>query len=300
MHPNIAAKNSTIARKHKPVHPEKYRFWRALRPFSFPVALLVCLIGILAAYMDGYFQAWPASLILLAALLLQAGVNLINDYADLSLIPAAHPTAQQIRFNFKLGLWAIILAAVLALYLIYHSGLVLLWLTLLGLLGALGYTLEPINYKRRGLAVVLVFWLMGVLMVQGSYYALSQQLSWQVLLLSLPISLATSLLLLSNELRDIEEDRSNGIHTLSVRIGEPAAKKLYRWLTAAIFLSCMGLAISGVAPYVWLALLSLPVFILPLNLLNLAASQRQSLPQKTGLSYSGFGILFCLGLYLSA
>lgn len=277
----------------------KYRFWRALRPFSFPVSLLVCLVGILAAYIDGYFQALPASLVVLAALLLQAGVNLINDYTDLSLLPTTHPNNQQIRLNFKVGLVAIALAAVSAIYLIYHSGLFLLLLALIGLIGALGYTLEPINYKRRGLAVVLVFWLMGVLMVLGSYYVLAQQVVWHAVLLSVPISLGTSLLLLSNELRDIDEDSENGIATLSVRIGESAAIRLYKGLVCAMFISALGLSVSGIASHVWIVLLGLPVFFIPLNILANPVEQRQPLPPKTGLSYSVFGGLFCFGLYLS-
>ena len=159
----------------------KYQLLRALRPFSFPVALITCLVGIIAAIETPQFNAVIAVMILCAALMLQAGVNLINDYADLDAVTDPQISAL-IRRNFRYGLGCFVISTALGLYLVTQTGVELLWLFLLGLAGALGYTLEPVNFKRRGLAVVLVFWLMGVLMVAGSYYIITGTLTAAIVL----------------------------------------------------------------------------------------------------------------------
>lgn len=277
---------------------QKYRLGSALRPFSFSVALVVCLTGILLAFRDNHGDLVLTAVVLYAGLLLQAGVNLINDYADLTpQFRQTYPQSSQLILrNFRLGLGCFFLASIGGIYLISQSGLPLLLLAILGLAGALGYTLEPINYKRRGLAVFLVFWLMGVFMVAGSYYALSQTLTWDVILVSLPVSLFTALLLLSNEIRDFEVDRDAGIGTLSVRIGLAAAMKLYQFLIVAILACSLGLFFTGLLPGVYWLLLALPVIWLPQRYLHCAVTERVPLTPATGRAFLAFGLTFCLGL----
>lgn len=278
----------------------KYQFWRALRPFSFSVALVVCLTGVLAAYSDGYHSPFIAGLIIIAGLLLQAGVNLINDYSDLQDLASQidTSTATQIRKNFRVGLLCFLLSTVLGLYLIYISGWVLLLFCLVGFVGALGYTLEPINYKRRGLAVVAVFWLMGVLMVAGAYYILSSELNLQIFLISIPVSLYTSLLLLSNELRDYESDQQLHINTLTVRIGYERAVRLYYAVLISIFGSALGISVLGLIDKAWIVLLSLPVALAPLKYLNKSAESRLPLTPLTGKSFLIFGGLYCVAFLI--
>lgn len=288
MHRDTAAKSNMIA--------EKYLFWRAIRPFSFSVALIVCLTGIVIAYRDGITNIPLSLLILSAGLLLQAGVNLINDYADLSQPELSPASIRQIKANFNYGLISFLLAAIIGFFLIIHSGPLLLVLTAIGVVGALGYTLEPINYKRRGLAVLLVFWLMGVLMVVGSYYALSSEITADLFLLSVPVSLFTSLLLLSNEIRDFEDDCANGINTLTVRLGYPTAVVLYRSLVVSVYLACLLLYLFNLLPGALWVLLSLPVLLLPLGRLEKTGADRSRLPPETGRSFLCFGLCYCLAL----
>ena len=280
----------------KPV--DKYRFLHALRPFSFTVALVICLTGLLSAWVEGYHSPMLVGITLLAALFLQAGVNLINDYTDLPLLQGAGLAAVrlQVRKNFFLGLGCILLATALCLFLVAQSGIELLWLSLIGLVGALGYTQEPINYKRRGLGVVLVFFFMGTLMVEGAYFILAQQFSWQVLWLSLPVSVLTSLLLLSNELRDYEADQRAGIQTLSVRIGFPMAVRLYKAGLVANYLLILLYSGIGFLPAAWWCLFSLPVLLKVLPMLACPEGERAPLTPWTGRLFLLFGLLYCLAI----
>ncbi len=295
----------------------KYQLSHALRPFSFAVALVTCLTGIVAAAQAGYGTGTLAVLVLLAALLLQAGVNLINDYADLEFLAVGGsgavsaaskpqqavsdvPDWQQaealIRRNFRLGLGCIMLAAAIGIYLVALRGLPLLLLLLLGLFGALGYTLEPVNFKRRGLAVVLVFWLMGVLMVCGAYYVVTGQLHDAIVWQSLPVSLLSALLLLANELRDVEQDRAAGVRTLTVRIGFVPACELYRSLLVAVALLSLVLWLYGYLPAAGWLLLSVPWAMWLLHAVRAEPSALKRLPPLTGGFFMLFGLLYLLSL----
>ena len=116
---------------------DKYSFARALRPFSFPVALITCLVGIVSASEQPGFSYPLALLIILGALLLQAGVNLINDHADLQHLKNSIARGRVVR-NFRLGLSFFLLAAAIGIYLSSYAGLGLLVFLLAGLAGALG------------------------------------------------------------------------------------------------------------------------------------------------------------------
>lgn len=275
----------------------KYQFWRAVRPFSFTVALCTCLTGIAAAWAAGFVDSERAILVLVGGVLLQAGVNLINDYADLTQLRSDNGTGylamQLIRRNFQAGLSCFALAAVLALYLIAQVGLPLLWLCLVGLAGALSYTLDPVNYKNRGLGVVLVFWLMGVLMISGTYLVIAGSFSLAVVWQSVPLSLLVSLLLLSNELRDYEADQRDGIGTLSGRIGYRRACQLYVVLLLAAYASAALLWHYGLLPQCWPLLLTLPALVSPLKLLRAEAQPRVKLTPHTGRLLTLFGLVYC-------
>ncbi|RTE65977.1 prenyltransferase [Amphritea opalescens] len=272
---------------------DKYSLGRALRPFSFSVALITCLVGILSAADQSGFSYPVASLILLGALLLQASVNLINDHADLHYLTDTVARAKIIR-NFRLGLGCLLLSAAVGIYLISYAGLGLLALLLVGLAGALGYTVEPINFKRRGLAVVLVFWLMGVLMVCGSYYILAGEINWLIFWRSVPVSLISSLLLLANEIRDVTSDRDEGIHTLTVRLGLRRARMLYLMLLASVVvIAGVLLSLGVISGFWWLA--SLPM-IAWLYKQQQDERGRASLPPASGRFFMLFGLLYCLSL----
>ena len=285
-----------------PAALEKYRFSKALRPFSFPVAIIACLVGIAAAYADGYWNLGSVSLILVAGVLLQAGVNLINDHADLPLLTGSDPLLQlsrdRVRFNFKVGMLCFLIAAVIGFYLITIAGLSLLLISVVGLLGALGYTVAPINYKNRGLGVIMVFWLMGVLMITGSYIAVGAPFDWSIVWLSLPISCLVSLLLLSNELRDYERDIDDGLSTLTVRLGYQSSVWIYWSLLISALVISIVLALLGYLSHIWLLLFVLLLLPQPFRLLQAKAADRKGLTPATARILLGFGTVFCLLILL--
>ena len=268
---------------------------KALRPFSLVVALVSSGLGVQLAWQGGYHDPLRALLVVVAALLLQAGVNLINDRADLARTQDSS-IKQSIRHNSYWGWGCFALCSLIGLWLVGQSGWTLMALCLVGLLGALGYTVEPLNYKRRGLGVPLVFWLMGVLLVLGSWHAMGAPLvssrAVAVMLLSLPISCLVALLLLSNELRDWERDRAAAVATLTVRLGYSNAARFYLLLLMLAYLSALLLWQQQLLLRVWPVMISAVLLPVLWRLLNRQPDQRQALTPATGRLLGLFGLLY--------
>ena len=277
---------------------QQYKFFKALRPFSLVVAVISCTLGILIAWNDGFHNIELAILIMLGGILAQAGINLINDIEDLPLIPNQHASytviKDMINNNTKVGILCFILAGIIGLYLVSKQGWPLFILIFISGLASLSYNIGPFNFKHRGLAMVQVFLLMGVFMVQGAYLAMSGELSMPAFLHSIPVSLLVSLLLLSNELRDWETDKNKDIQTLTVRIGYQNAVRLYWFLIALTYLLALTFFFLGKlhAP-LWL-LAPLPLLIPINNYLN--ASKRIQLTPMTGRFFFLFGLAYMLAL----
>jgi 1,4-dihydroxy-2-naphthoate octaprenyltransferase len=232
--------------------------------------------------------------VVLAGLLLQAGVNLINDHADLDRRQHEDEVRRRIVRNARLGVAAIAVACLIGLWLVSQRGWPLLALGLVGVVGLWGYASDPINLKARGLGLPAVFLLTGMLMVAGAFYAVAGSMSAPVLLWSLPFSAFAALLLLANELRDVESDRVDGHRTFTVRAGYDAAVRLYRGLALAIGLLTVLLAVAFGPLY--LAIAVLPLGLLPLGLLREASEGRRPLAQRTGRVYALYSACF-LGLF---
>ncbi|MCF6354697.1 MAG: prenyltransferase [Candidatus Polarisedimenticolaceae bacterium] len=271
---------------------KQYNLLRALRPFSLAVALISCGLGVLLAWHDGFTSASIALWIILGGVLAQAGINLINDIEDLPVLTKDAPESAMIRRNRNAGVLCLVLAASVALYLVSLRGWPLFVIVFLSTLAALSYNMGPLNFKHRGLGVVQVFLVMGVVMVQGAYLAMSGQFSGHVLLLSLPVSLLISLLLLSNELRDLDEDTQLGTRTLTVRIGYQKSVQLYWLLIATAYLLAVLLSDSSqVVQLLWL-LLPLPLLVPIKRLLH--ASERSRLTPLTGRFFLLFGAAYLM------
>ncbi len=279
------------------LHDANFNVVKGMRPFSLVAAVVGCGLGILLGLKDA-LPSWDLVVATMTAgLLLQVGTNLIIDKSELSLLTGGDPGVAaargQVRLNYQLGLFAFALAIGSGCYLIAQHGWPVFAVGLVGVVGAFTYTMEPVNYKRRGLGVVVVFFLMGVLMVQGAYLAVTGSFSATVLLHSLPISCWASLLLLSNELRDWDVDRHHGLRTLAVRIGYPNGVRLYWILLAASYVLSLSLSGFGYLAQPWWLLLPLPL-LWPMPRL-LRSEQRTSLPPNTGRLY----LLFAMGYILA-
>ncbi|PVZ70537.1 prenyltransferase [Pelagibaculum spongiae] len=269
---------------------DKYLLKRAARPFSLIVALVVCGLGIRLSWQAGYQDIGRALAIFFAAVIAQIGVNLINDHRDIETHSLTDQAKHAIKRNLWLGVGCFVAAAGLGLWLVWLTGWQLFLLGVIGLAGGWFYTAKPIAYKHRGLGLVGVFIFTGVMMVYGAWMAMGGDWSLRVFLLSLPVSLIASLILLANEIRDYEDDKTKQIGTLSVRIGLLPARILFVILAIAPFAAVFSL--YELIPRFWMVLPALILLIAPLKEFLKPEGQRQKLPPVTGRFFAGFGLLY--------
>ncbi|HUZ17490.1 MAG TPA: prenyltransferase [Spirochaetia bacterium] len=280
-------------------------WWFAFRAPSLVIAFVSCLAGVVLAFSDGHRDWLAGVVVVVSGLLLQSGVNLVNDFFEYKQHnidekrPELHLSGLEREIiewiNFLTGMALFGMAGLVGLFFVVTRGdLLLLALGIVGFAGGFFYTGEPFNYKRRGLAVVLVFFLMGVMMIAGSYLAVAGAITLRVIWISVPISLLVSHILLINELRDYESDVRHGLRTLTVRIGFKAGVRLYYALAAGAYLATAVLAILGLIPLpsLILTILALVFLVKPTSKLTASPEERRPAVPLIMLHHLAFGLLF--------
>ncbi|PJE77971.1 1,4-dihydroxy-2-naphthoate octaprenyltransferase [invertebrate metagenome] len=279
---------------------EKYRLIKALRPFSYSVALVSCGLGSLIAAVQEDGNVIRAVLVIVAGILLQAASNLANDYEDIDHwrhYPniKASAVVRRIRFNFILAGILVLIAVFIGIMFASDVGWPLLVLGAVGIIGGYSYTGEPIHYKLLGLGVLGVFLFTGVLMVTGAYYAVAGVWNNQMIWISIPVSMLASALLMSNEIRDYQEDKKASIGTLIVRIGINRGKYLYVVMIAGVYPVSGCLYMAGLIHHFAYLLPSLLFMVQLLKRLLLSSSDELwRVPPLTGRFFMIFGVSFIL------
>lgn len=244
-------------------------WYRAARPRTLTATYVPLGAAAVVALQDGVFDLLAFVLSLIGALLLQIAANLINEYYDFRRgAENLKQTGQgMILKTGLLGPRAVLIGAVvtvlggvlIGLYLMLHSGPLLLWIGLGGVLVVILYTAGPFPLAYNGLGEAAVGLFMGPLMVLGAYYVMAAQFSWTPVLVGIPIGLMSAAILDANNVRDLEADRAVNKRTLAVLLGERAARWEYALLVAAAYGTVAVLVLAGVMPWATLLVaLTLP------------------------------------------
>ncbi len=283
----------------------------AIRPRTLPAAAAGVITGTALAWYDGYFR-WDAFLVcLLVALLLQIGSNLANDVFDYE---RGTDTAERLGptrvtqaglltpSQVKTGMAVVFgLAATLGLYLAWLGGWTIIILGIVAILSAIAYTGGPFPLGYYGLGDIFVFLFFGIAAVAGTYYIQASFISPAAWWMTIPPGLIVTAILVVNNLRDLENDRKAGKHTLAVRFGERGTKIQYIICMVVAYLVLVPVVLSGVLPPLsLLAWASLPV---AMRATGVVLTQKGR-PLNAALAGTGqaallFSVLFWIGLVLS-
>jgi 1,4-dihydroxy-2-naphthoate octaprenyltransferase len=251
----------------------KLSLWfQAVRPFSFTASAVPILVGSFLAWriMPDGFDWVVFVVVLLAGVIYHAATNLISDYFDFAkgidtpdtfgsskILPNGLMKPSSILAG-SVVLWAIGIG--LGLYLVYLRGTSILILGIVGLLGGVFYTADPLGVKYRALGVPWVFTLMGPLMVLGAYLAQGLPFSWKVIWISLPIGFLVAAILHANDFRDIEDDSRAGIATASSSGGRKVAAIEYYLLLAGAYFSVIIMVLYKIlSPWSLMVFLTVPI-----------------------------------------
>lgn len=236
-------------------------WYQAARPRSLTATYAPLLIGAAVTLVDRVFDPVRFILSLIGALLLQIGANLVNEYVDFTRGTDTHKvagmgmvlshgnlTARQVLIG---AVVTIVGGALIGLYLLAGSGLLLLWIGLGGVLVAVLYTAGPLPLAYIGLGELAVFIFMGPAMTLGTYYAVSAGKGTQLTmaaLAGLPIAFTVANILHANNMRDYEADKVANKRTLAVRFGMSAARHEYAALTYGAYIVTVVLVLINVMP----------------------------------------------------
>jgi 1,4-dihydroxy-2-naphthoate octaprenyltransferase len=282
----------------------------ATRPWSFTMTAISVGVGGAVAALDGAFDVWLFLLTLVGAVCVHGATNLINDYFDYksgvdrpgapTTLYRPHPLVQglispQAVLWVSAGLYAI--AAIIGLALLALKGAGLLWFILVGAIASFFYTAGPIKYKYLALGELAVFLMWGPVIVGGTYFVQRGSLSLDAVLISVPFGLLVALVLLANNLRDIDYDRSAGIATLGTLLGQQKTRVLYQGLILTAYLAiAIMIALKILSPWGVLVFFSAPVAF------RLIRTLQREIPNdadaRTAQLDTLFGVWLIIGLIL--
>lgn len=219
----------------------------AMRLRTLPVSVSGVIAALAYAIMGGTFKAAPAILCLIFAVLAQIASNFANEYYDFRAgldAPGREgprrgvtegditPHAMLVATFGTLGL-----ACLVGLSLIYWGGW---WLIAAGItiaVGVLIYSTGPYPLSHHALGELAVIAFFGIIPVNLTFYLQSGVWDMTVFFGSLSIGLMGANVLIINNYRDLEDDRSLGKTTLAVLVGRPVTSFLYLingWVAIAL------------------------------------------------------------------
>jgi 1,4-dihydroxy-2-naphthoate octaprenyltransferase len=227
------------------------------------------LIGVLLAAESGSLNPWLALLALLGLLAAHAANNLMNDWTDVrkGVDTEDYPRTQYSTHPILGGLttmngllrMAMVLnlldAAIMTVFVLIQGPTILLFAAA-GLLLSLAYT----GFLKRialGEIAALVVW--GPLMIGGTYFAITGEITSVVWLSSLPYGLIVASVLVGKHIDKQVPDASVGVRSLPVLLGDRFSLILNKATFLLFYVLVGGLVILRMTgPWVLITLLALP------------------------------------------
>lgn len=209
----------------------------AMRLRTLPVSVAGVLAGAAMAVAYGKFSLCVAIACFVFAVLAQIASNFANEYYDFvggldrrgREGPRRGVTEGDItpRAMIIATLATLAVACCVGLYIAFVGGW---WLIAVGIAVAFGvfaYSAGPYPLSHHALGEVAVLVFFGIVPVNFTFYVMADQMEWLVFAVSIAIGLMGANVLIVNNYRDHDDDKSVGKRTLAVAFGRKAAAALY-------------------------------------------------------------------------
>lgn len=304
-------------------HPVRV-WYRAIRVFSFTASVTPILVGCALALVDGAYDGFGAAALtvamLVASMAVHAGCNLGNDYYDYRNGIDAHIGAANEAASigpagviqdgsltpaqvFRGMVVAFAFATVIGLGIVVATGWPILLLAAACLALAFLYTGGPKPLGYIALGEVTVFVTMGLAMIMGSAYVLTDVVSWRSFGVALPLALLVTAILHGNNLADIESDRRAGKVTVANIVGRTWGNREYVALVYGAWVALAGLVLTN--PDLWPTLLAVGAIPAARRAVALYLSETAQPVLRRGVRLSAgvhlrFGLLMAAGLVIAA
>ncbi len=233
-----------------------YTWFSATRPAFFTASVLAVITALALVWHEAAtLKLDLAVLTIVAIMLFHAGANVLNDYYDQHndamnqgrIYPfsggsrfiqnAVLPSAEV----WRLGVFLLLGGVVVGLWMMWLTGLTLLWIGLAGAGLAIFYSAPPC-LACRGLGDVTIALAFGVLPVAGTVWTQLDYVPVAAWWLGIIVGIFTAAILWINSIPDIAADRRAGKWTLPARLGTNRAP----WGLVALF--ALGFTLILLAP----------------------------------------------------
>jgi 1,4-dihydroxy-2-naphthoate octaprenyltransferase len=244
---------------------------QATRPLYIPTSLIPGVAGLVVAIGADGADWWLAPVAILALFFAHAGTNVINDVEDYARGVDGEDKLDNSRV-FTTGLMSLRDGRRLALALFAGSLVlgvaiaavqapVLLVIGIAGLVAGYGYSAGPAPLKYAGLGDATIVLVMGPLITQGAYTAVTGDgFDAAAFWVGFAPGLLIAAVLAANNLADIRGDAAAGVRTLAVRIGFRRARALFAATLALAYATPVAVWAAGLFGWpVLLPLLTAPL-----------------------------------------
>jgi 1,4-dihydroxy-2-naphthoate octaprenyltransferase len=276
----------------------------ATRPWSFPASSMPALLTISYIFflkndLGTEINWWYGILAMIGAVLFQASGNLIGDYFDFK-----HKVDRKESFGssrmlvegvfqpktiLNFGLSFMFIGVFLGLFLFFKTGVDLLWIGAIGVLGTYFY------YKMKFIALgdILIFIIYGPLIGLGTAYVMTSQLHWDVILLNIPVAFLVVNILHANNTRDIRDDGKANIKTQAMLLGINGAKVQYITLALGAYVAvALMVAFGMLHPLTLLVVLTLPIALKNIKIMQQAKVETPELIKNLDAASAQLVMLF--------
>lgn len=287
-------------------------WWRLLRPHTLTASFVPVFVGSMLAFREDHIDILLFITMLVASMLIQAATNMFNEYYDyVKGLDNEHSVGiggtivrdgikPKTVLNLALSFFGI--AILLGVYISAESSW---WIAVIGLVcmifGYL-YTGGPIPIAYTPLGELFSGFLMGTVIIGISYFIQAKTVTTEVILASIPIALFIGAILLSNNIRDLENDKKNGRKTLAILLGRKRAIGFLALMFITAFIATALLIMTNIFP-VW-SLITFIGAVTAVDVIHKFKGKTQPIEMMpamaaTGKTNSIYGILLGISLFIS-
>ncbi len=282
----------------------------ASRPRTLPAAFVPVMVGSALAIYHGIFFPAYSIIALLCSILIQIGTNFTNDLYDhlkgsdtkerkgpLRVLASGLISVKEMKWGIFL---VFLLAFLLGLYLVYSVGLTILWIGIFSIAAGLAYTAGPFPLAYNGLGDLFVFIFFGIVGTVGTYYLHAQKFTFLAFLISLPVGALITNILIVNNYRDIEEDKTAGKNTLAVLLGREFSRYEYVFFILVSFFIPFLLHFKyDFNIWIFLPYITLPIAITLVKMIYALTGTQLNKTLELSAKFSAvYGLLLSIGIIL--
>lgn len=243
---------------------------KELRVPFLSLSVVLVSLGLVVAWSKGFFDPFYALLTYLGVVVcLHGAVDVLNDYFDLGIDLITTPTPfsggsrmipeglMSRREVLAEGLLLLIGGCIIGAYITLTIGG---WfIPVLLVVAAISLVIYSPVFSKLGLGELVAGLNFGPLIVLGTYYVQTSEVSLDPILTGTVVGIMTAGILYINEFPDYDADKAKGRYHLPIRLGKARAARLFKVIPASAYtLLICGVILRLMPLWSLLALLAVP------------------------------------------